>query len=222
MGNSERVALHKMGVMARMAREFYRRGWMWGTSGNLSVLLQKEPRTFAITASGVSKGELTEDDLVIVEASSVDPLEVKPVADGHKKPSAESSIHAAIYQRVPRVGAVFHVHTISSTLVSERQPEAEGFGYLKVAGLEMLKGWGVWDGDEVKVPIFHNWPDAERIADDVSGYLKTAPQAPVLLVRGHGVTAWGKDLEQAKNHLEVAEFLFQVLWQRQLKSKDFS
>lgn len=219
MSKTERIAAHKLDMLARMSREFYRRGWMWGTSGNLSVKIQEEPRYFAITASGVSKGDLTEQDIVIVESNPGDPLSVKSVVQTKSKPSAEASIHAAIYDGVPSVGAVFHVHTISSTLVSDAEKEGEGLGFLRVPPYEMTKGWGMSHASEAKVPLFHNWPDVEQIAADVKRYLANPPHVPVLIVRGHGVTVWGKDMEQAKNHLEIAEFLFQLMWQKSLSSK---
>ncbi len=219
MSKSERIAAHKLDTLARMSREFYRRGWMWGTSGNLSVKIQDEPLYFAITASGVSKGELTEQDIVVVETSSGTPLSVKPVVQTRLKPSAEASIHAAIYDGVPRASAVFHVHTISSTLVSEAEKEGEGLNFLRVPGYEMTKGWGMPHASEAKVPLFHNWPEVDRIASDVKKYLVNEPLVPALIVRGHGVTVWGKDMEQAKTHLEIAEFLFQLMWQKSLASK---
>ncbi len=219
MSKTERIAAHKLDMLARMSREFYRRGWMWGTSGNLSVKIQDDPRYFAITASGVSKGDLTEQDIVIVESPSGTPLSVKPVVQTRSKPSAEASIHAAIYDGVPNTGAVFHVHTISSTLVSDAEKEGEGMSFLRIPPYEMTKGWGMPHASEVKVPLFHNWPDVERIAGEVKRYLSNEPQVPVLIVRGHGVTVWGKDMDQAKNHLEIAEFLFQLMWQKSLSSK---
>ncbi len=219
MSKNERIAAHKLETLARMSREFYRRGWMWGTSGNLSVKIQDEPRYFAITASGVSKSELTEQDIVVVEVGSNDPLSVRPVVPTRSKPSAEASIHAAIYDGVPKAGAVFHVHTISSTLVSDAEKEGEALTYLRVPAYEMTKGWGMPHAAEARVPLFHNWPDVERIAGDVKRYLTDPPLVPVLIVRGHGVTVWGKDMEQAKNHLEIAEFIFQLMWQKSLASK---
>lgn len=219
MSKNERIAAHKLETLARMSREFYRRGWMWGTSGNLSVKIQDDPRYFAITASGVSKGELTEQDIVVVEAGNGGPFSVRPVVPTKTKPSAEASIHAAIYDGVPKAGAVFHVHTISSTLISDAEKEVEGPNFLHIPPYEMTKGWGIPHASETSVPLFHNWPEVDRISAEVKRYLISPPLVPVLIVRGHGVTVWGKDMEQAKNHLEIAEFLFQLMWQKSLASK---
>ena len=50
-------------------RQFYERGWMWGTAGNLSVKLKHDPLEIAITPSGVSKGTMKPQDLIIYKPS---------------------------------------------------------------------------------------------------------------------------------------------------------
>jgi len=45
-------------ALVEVATGFHRRGWMLGTSGNLSVVLEREPLRLAITASGLDKGAL--------------------------------------------------------------------------------------------------------------------------------------------------------------------
>src|SRR6185312_14756040 len=94
------------------AQQFYDRGWMWGTAGNLSVRLKGDPLTIAITPSGLNKGALSVDDLLTVE-------EGKKSAHvrGHT-PSAETAIHLAIYKNIPDAHAAFHVHAMYATLLS--------------------------------------------------------------------------------------------------------
>jgi methylthioribulose-1-phosphate dehydratase len=49
----------------RLPEVFYQLGWMLGTAGNLSAKV--DDHSFWITASGKSKGKLTEEDFVTVE-----------------------------------------------------------------------------------------------------------------------------------------------------------
>ena len=49
--------------IASIARSLYARGWMPGTAGNISV---RTGQAAVITGSGLSKGELTADDMVTV------------------------------------------------------------------------------------------------------------------------------------------------------------
>ena len=46
-------------------------GWMRGTSGNLSVVLTRDPLRLAVTVSGLDKGELTSADVVVVDEMSM-------------------------------------------------------------------------------------------------------------------------------------------------------
>ena len=136
------------------------------------------------------------------------------------KASAETPIYLAIYQQLPDVGAVFHVHTVASSLLSMARPsKGEGPGALEVAGFEMLKGWGIrWEGDELKaqVPVLPNRASMEELAEEFHRVLAQGPAVPAILVAGHGVTVWGSTPREARDRLEIAEFLCQALWQQRL------
>jgi methylthioribulose-1-phosphate dehydratase len=45
--------------LASIAKSFHARGWLLGTSGNLSAVVQREPLRLAMSPSGVDKGELS-------------------------------------------------------------------------------------------------------------------------------------------------------------------
>ncbi len=205
-------ARRRVDELIRQARTFYARGWMWGTSGNLSVKLADSPMRIAVTASGRSKGDLAYEGIAIEPASAR--AEYPWLASPAPKPSAETCIHQAIYEAAPSAGAVLHVHTVAGTLLSmDGLPEREG-GTLRIEGLEMLKGWGLKPGEAADVPVLPNWRELERIAAAVKERIAAGAGVPAFLVWGHGVTVWGKDQEQARNHLEIAEFVFQVVWEQ--------
>jgi methylthioribose-1-phosphate isomerase len=205
-GRHTRAAL----ALIEEAHALYDRGWMPGTAGNLSLRTsaQGEPLRVAITASGVHKGRLRPEDVL-----AIDERWREWPASSDRRPSAETCIHWAIYQAVPRAGAVFHVHTIPATLLSQRTPK----GYpslLEVSDVEMIKGLGLWDPEAVaQIPVFANWPIVDRIADDIAAWLANGHALPGLIIRGHGVTAWGCDADEARKHLEVIEFLCALIWE---------
>ena len=128
------------------ARSFYERGWMLGTSGNLSVRLDSgavaegEP-VVAITGSGASKGALGYADISVIpeESRALLPALGAP----RRSPSAEAAIHRTIYERLPEAGAVFHIHTVASTALSRAAAGAGEPRPVVAEGLEMLKGLGV-------------------------------------------------------------------------------
>ena len=203
------------------ARSFHERSWMLGTSGNLSARLDSGPvgaggPVIAITGSGASKGALGYADIAVLPEESRDLLLALGAA--RRGPSAESAIHRTVYERLPEVGAVFHVHTVASTALSRAVDAGRDGARMPVVakGLEMLKGLGVSWRDGVlraEIPVLANHADMGVLAEEVGALLKggDAP-LPALLVAGHGLTVWGATIEQARNRLEAAEFICEVLW----------
>jgi S-methyl-5-thioribose-1-phosphate isomerase/methylthioribulose-1-phosphate dehydratase len=185
-------------ALAGLGRELYARGWMEGTAGNLSVRLDGERAL--ITASGRSKGSLGPAD--VVEVRVPDSAAVSP---GSARPSAETAIHTALYRAFPECGAVVHAHPPYCTVASTVTDGAE----LVFRDLELIKGLAVADPSEARIPVFANWPDVARIGAEVEEYFTgSAPGVPpVLLISGHGATAWGPTLEIARNRLECLEGL---------------
>ncbi|WP_307857254.1 S-methyl-5-thioribose-1-phosphate isomerase [Mycobacterium sp. SM1] len=175
-----------------VARRLYARGWMAGSAGNISV---RTGQTAVITGSGLSKGELTSHDLVTVNIADSQQV------SGTRQPSAETAIHTAIY-RATGAGAVVHVHSPYATAQSIDAPPT-----LRFSGYELIKGLQPdRSAEAIEIPVFANHVDVARIGADVEHYLLEHPDAaPVIFVAGHGITSWGADLEQARNHAECLE-----------------
>lgn len=191
--------------LAAMSARLYRAGWMPGTSGNLSLRAAGPPAAFLITASGRSKGELTAADVVAADFDG-------HALGGGPRPSAEAPIHAAVYRRT-RAGAVIHVHSPYATVLSARPGAAEEMVPVPLERWELLKGLSLADPARTDLPVFPNWADVPRIAADVDAYLAdlTAGAPPALLLAHHGITVWGRDLEQALNRLECLEAICQLI-----------
>ena len=184
---------------------------MLGTSGNLSILIDEpairrtgEPAKnfqFLITASGKDKGELTEDDFLLVDING------NPAENGSLKPSAETLLHSAIYKHTS-AKAVFHVHTTNSTLLSMQNTECGVQNGIEFSGLEMLKGLGFKTHEvKINIPIIENSQDMKYLASIAPSYINE--DVPGLILKGHGIYAWGKSVQEAKRHVEIFEFLFE-------------
>jgi methylthioribulose-1-phosphate dehydratase len=186
--------------IAELARLCYARGWASGTSGNFSATVSRDPLRLAITASGVDKGTLTPGDIVEMDG-------LGRVVTGSGRPSAESSLHLAV-ARARGAGAVLHTHSIWSTIISE-----SGDHGVAIEGYEMLKGLdGVVTHDHREwLPVFENTQDWAGAAPEVEGFLAEHPETHGFLIRRHGLYTWGRDLAEARRHLEVFEFLFEVM-----------
>ncbi len=61
------------------------------------------------------------------------------------------------------------------------------------------------------LPIFENSQDIPRLAGDVEALLQRDSAVHGFLIRRHGLYTWGKDLSEAKRHVEILEFLLEVL-----------
>jgi len=190
------------------------RGWCDGTGGNFSCVLAQEPLKLLMAPSGVDKGQVAPDDLITVDGDG-------QLLGGSGKPSAETLLHLAIVKS-RGAGAVLHTHSQAATLLSKLAcPSGESAGWIRVSGLEMLKGLeGIKShGEEVKIPVLANDQDLKRLSATAQPLLPEAPHG--LLIAGHGLYAWGASLEVAKRHLEILEFLLEHLWREQLLKTRF-
>jgi methylthioribulose-1-phosphate dehydratase len=185
------------------AGQFYQLGWMVGTAGNLSVRMSDG--SFWITASGRNKGQLNSGDFIRVALDGT----VLETPEPNSRPSAETSIHQAIYSLFPDAQACYHVHSIEANLVSHF---CEG-DLLPLPPLEMLKGLGVWtENPDVAMPVFANHLEVPRIAKDIRVRLSVAaPPISALLIKNHGVTVWASSPQGATNYLEVVEYIFRYI-----------
>ncbi len=185
------------------ARCFYGQGWMVGTAGNLSARVSDG--SFWITVSGRAKGELQPTDFIRIAPDGT-VLEQHHPGD---RPSAETSIHQAIYALFPEARACYHVHSIEANLVS-RFANKES---LSLPSIEMLKGLGVWEENpDVAMPVFDNHLHVPRIAAEIRDRFEAIPPpVPALLIRDHGVTVWAPSPAAARNYVELVEYIFRYI-----------
>ena len=188
--------------LAGIVRHAYQRGWTLGTSGNFSAVVQAEPLRLVITPSGADKGAVAGDQMVTIDAQGL-------ATDGASKPSAETSIHLAIV-RARGARAISHTHSVWSTLLSDA---ASTDGGLAIEGYEMLKGLSgvTTHAHREWLPVIENTQDWAAEAPRVESLLRGQAHTHGLLIRRHGLYTWGRDLDEMKRHLEVLEFLLEVV-----------
>lgn len=186
--------------LIEVGRFFDGRGWAPATSGNYSARVDTE--NVAITVSGVHKGELTANELMLVD------LKGEKVAShlDEQRSSAETLLHTQIYCRDASVGAVLHSHSCLSTVVSRMRGDRvilEGYELQKaLPGVETHAG-------RVIVPIFDNEQDIPRLARRVEACWDGPEPFLGYLIRGHGLYSWGVGVADARRHIEAFEFMFE-------------
>ncbi len=189
--------------LADAASEFYRRGWVLGTSGNFSAVIGRAPLRFCVTASGLEKGNLDASSFLELSEGS-------EVVRGSGNPSAEMRLHQTLYRLLPGTGAVMHTHSVWGTILSDHFFDS---GAIQIEGYEMLKGLsGVTTHEHAeRVPIIENSQDYEYLSREIERVVDENEGVHGIYLRRHGLYTWGKSIAEAKRHIEIFEFLFEVV-----------
>jgi methylthioribulose-1-phosphate dehydratase len=189
--------------LVQTARWASRMGWAPAASTNYSVRLPDDaaPAYCAITSSGVDKCAIGVEHILAIDQHG------RPIQSKGLRPSAETPLHLLLY-RTMGAGAVLHTHSLPATVLSQL---ARDEGQVLLSGWELLKGLNGIDTHEatVSLPVFPNSQDMRALSLCVERSLLREQSYYGFLLAGHGLYAWGKDISEAKRHLEVFEYLFQ-------------
>ncbi|WP_263355851.1 class II aldolase/adducin family protein [Acidicapsa ligni] len=173
--------------LARFSRWLGRLGFTPGTSGNLSVRLDRH--RLLVTPTGMSKALLKASDMVIVDMHG-------GLLEGTRKVTSEISMHLAVYHRRADVGAVVHSHP----------PIATAFACSGRALDEMLCQEAVMTLGVVPLASYATTGTDEVAASLVPHILGH----DAILMANHGVVSYGETLTDAFLKMETVEHLAQV------------
>jgi 3-dehydro-4-phosphotetronate decarboxylase len=170
--------------LCETADSFYRRGYAFGSTGNISV---REGVRVWITPTGKSLKGLKPGGLACVS------LDGATLND--KRPSKEFPFHLAVYARNAEARAVVHLHTLYSVALScldsldtgDTLPPLTPYYFMRVAPLAVL-------------PYFR--PGSEDLASAVGD---AAVAHNCMLLRNHGVVCAGSTLSEAVDRTEELE-----------------
>jgi L-fuculose-phosphate aldolase len=168
--------------IVEVGRRVYQRGYVASNDGNISARL--DDKRVVITPTGVSKGFMTPEDLIVLD------MEGK-VVSGTKKPSSEMFMHLSVYKHRPDVMSVCHAHP----------PYATGFA---VAGIPL---------DKCILPeviiVLGGIPIVEYGTPGTSEFfkpvLKIIDKYDAFLLANHGALTIGKDVVNAYHKMETLE-----------------
>lgn len=195
--------------LAQVIRGYHQKGWSPATSTNYSFRLPTNSNVIVVSKSGIDKSVFSQNDFMEVDMQG----NALPAYEGIR-PSAETLIHCKLYQLFPEMMCIVHSHSVYSVLQSMKNQTS-----VELSGYEVLKGFeGIKTHETtVQVPIFDNTQDMPAFAN-VLEEDKVRLTVPAFIMRQHGTYAWGKNLFEAKRHLETAEYLFEVDWKFSEKS----
>ena len=175
--------------VCQVGKLLYDRGYVAANDGNISVKAGAD--RLLITPSGVSKGRMTPDMLLVTDLDG-------HVIEGDRHPSSEGKMHLEVYRRRPDVKAVVHAHPPVSTAFAVCRRGLETH-YLS----ELVAGLG-------RVPCTPSFAmlSTDEVPQSIRPYLA---DCNALLLANHGALAWGGDLWEAFDRLETVEHTAKIV-----------
>ena len=191
--------------IAETIRNYNLKGWSPATSTNYSFL--DDANTIWVSRSGVDKSQFSSNDFITVDKEGR-----ATGAYENVRPSAETLIHCVLYDLFPETKVILHSHSVYPVLMSAFFLKEVDFG-----GFEIQKGFAgeVTHENVVKIPIFDNTQDMNEFSQILIEN-KNMINHHSFIMRKHGTYAWGKNLFEAKRHLETLEYLSEVKYREML------
>lgn len=179
-----------------MGRWIHGRGYVASTDGNISLRL--DPRRILTSPTGISKGMMTPDDLVITD------LEGQKLA-GRRNPSSELAMHLLIYRRRPDIHSVCHAHPPVATGYA-----AAGIPLNKAILAELVLSLGC-------IPVAqYGTPGTTELTEAIEPLVQSYD---AILMANHGVVTCGADLLTAFFRMETTEHFARVALVSELLGK---
>lgn len=158
-----------------------------GTAGNVSVRAQGG---FIVTPTGMDYLRAVPADMVF--------MDMQGEAKGKRKPSSEWRFHRDIYAARPEAGAIVHTHSPFATSLACLRMEIPAFHY-------MIARFG---GDSVRCADYATF-GTQALSDAM---LRALQGRSACLMAQHGMTVFGRDLDQALAHAVELEALCEQYW----------
>ena len=173
--------------LARFSKWIYRLGFAPGTSGNLSVRLDKD--RLLVTPTGASKCLLRPADMVITD------LEGR-LLEGTRKATSELGMHLAVYHMRDDVQAVIHAHPPTATAFA-----CSGWSLDEVLCQEAAMTLGA-------VPLArYATTGTEEVAASIVPLIR---EHNAILMANHGAVSYGDTLLDAFLKMETVEHVANI------------
>ncbi len=169
-----------------VAHKLYDSGFVVATDGNISVRLA--PDRFLFTPTGICKGDLTEDDLLVCDGKG------RTSAEGRL--TSEAPMHLEAYRRRPDINAVIHAHPPYTVALS-----LSGIPFANRLLPEAIMTLGQVSTAPFATP---STPEGANVIKDL------IENHDAIILDRHGSLTVGKNLTEAYHRLERLEFCEKV------------
>ena len=160
----------------------YQKGWVAANDGNISIRMDAE--RVLCTPTGVSKGMMHPDDLIVCDMKGNKIL-------GRKERTSEIAMHLTVYEMRPEVNAVIHAHPPVATGYA-----ASGKALNQALLPEVIIGLGC-------VPLAaYGLPGTPELTEPM---LPLIPKYDAILMANHGAVCCGEDVYKAFFRMETVE-----------------
>ena len=184
--------------ICEVGKKIYDLGFVAANDGNISVKVG--PNEFYCTPTGVSKGYMTPDMIIKIDADG-------NKLEGRLNPSSEIKMHMRVYKERPDVNAVVHAHP----------PVATAFTVANVPMDQYILPEAVLTIGNVPT-CDYGTPSTMEIPDSLMPYMQ---QHDAFLLKNHGALTVGNTLQRACFTMEEVEFNAKInLYARQLGKVD--
>jgi L-fuculose-phosphate aldolase len=175
--------------IAAVCRRIYDKGFVAATDGNVTARL--DSKRILATPSGVSKGDVTPDSLIICDMTGAK-------LSGPGKTTSEVLLHLAVYKARPDINAVVHAHPPYATALT-----VAGVSLADPVLPEVVVTFGRICTTKYATPASPEGPRAIR---------RLIKRCDALLLDRHGALAAGHSPWQAYFRLEKVEHAAHVVF----------
>ena len=174
--------------LVHFGRLIHEHGFVSATDGNLSVRL--DANHILATPTGMSKGMMTADDMVVVD------MQGKKL-EGSRNVSSEIAMHLTIYRMRPDVNAVVHAHPCTATGFA-----SAGMPLDDPICSEVIISLGA-------VPLAeYATTGTPALSESLMPYI---PDYDAILLANHGAVSYGTDLMTAYLKMEAVEHFAKIM-----------
>jgi len=197
-------------LFVELMSQFYRLGWMMGSSGGMAAL-NRVANIQYFSPSSVQKERLKEADLFVF---NMDSGTLVGPSNKNRKESACAPLFRAMFDNTG-CDCVIHIHSKYSNmltqLISGNKFEISNQEMLKGILKRSQRGWSSYTNTELLVvPIIENAPQEYMLMPALHKVFDEFQQASAVLVRNHGIFVWGPTWQKTKIMLECYEYLFEL------------
>lgn len=171
-----------MQLVCDIGRKMYQRGFVSANDGNITIRISDT--TVVATPTGVSKGDLTPDKLLVCDFDG-------NVLEGTWKPTSELPMHLQVYKEDNTIMSTAHAHPTFLVVMANLGADLD---------MALTPATTAISGRIPCVPYCN--PGSVELAETVGKYVK---DYNVVTLANHGPIAWGRTPIEAWYTLEDAE-----------------